>query len=213
MIFPRAAMESKAASEAPALKRSCLDTNYSKCIICQEENKHDLVVSPTNSQNMLDSVKERALYGDSYFPEVNRRLQIVTEEELVVSKATWHRICYQQTTNKELIILAKERYEGRKSDLDAPTSAEATNNPTRRSLCPTYEKKNCFFYDEEISKRNPLHKVATLNAGKNPKDAVNLNNNDKLKVRLNEALNPLDAHAIDLLYHKKCWAINISNLL
>ena len=101
-------------------------------------------------------MKERALYGDSYFPEVNRRLQIVTEEELVASKATWHRICYQQTTNKELFRLAKERYERRKSDLGAPTSAEVTNNPTRRSLCPTYEKKNCFFCDEEVSKRNPL---------------------------------------------------------
>ena len=53
----------------------------------------------------------------------------------------------------------------------------------------------------------------TFNAGKSLKDAVNLNNNDKLKVRLNEALNPLDIHAIDVLYHKKCWAINVSNLL
>ena len=76
-----------------------------------------------------------------------------------------------------------------------------------------YEKKNCFFCDEEGSKRHPLHKVATFNAGKNLKDAVNLNNNDKLKVRLNEALNPLDTHAIDVLYHKKCWAISVSNLL
>ena len=79
-------MESKAESEAPALKRSRLDTNYSKCIICQEEDSHDL--GPTNYQKVLDSVKERALYGDSYFPEVNGRLQIVTEEELVASKAT-----------------------------------------------------------------------------------------------------------------------------
>ena len=88
-----------------------------------------------------------------------------------------------------------------------------TNNPTRRSLCLMYEKKNCSFCDEEGGKRHPLHKVATFNAGKNLKDAVNLNNNDKLKVRLNEALNPLDAHATDVLYHKKCWAINVSNLL
>ena len=123
-------MESKAASEAPAVKRSYLDTNYSKCIICQEENNHDLVVSPTNSQKKLDSVKERALYGDSYFSEVNRRLQIVTEE-LVASKATWHRICYQQATNRELIRCAKERYERRKSDLGAPTSTEVTNNSTQ----------------------------------------------------------------------------------
>ena len=88
-----------------------------------------------------------------------------------------------------------------------------TNNPTRRSLCPAYEKKNCFVCDKEGSKRNLLHKVAKSNADKNLKDAVNLNNNDKFKVRLNEALNPLDAHAIDVLYHKKCWAINVSNLL
>ena len=140
MIFPGSALESKATSEAPALKRSRLDTNYSTCIICQKENNHDLVVSPTNFQK-LDSVKERALYGDSYFPEVNKRLQIVTEEELVSSKATWHRICYQQTANKELIRRAKERYERRKSDLGATTSAEVTNNPTRRSLRRTYEKK------------------------------------------------------------------------
>ena len=145
-------MESKAELDAPALKRSRLDTNYSKCIICQEENNHDLVVSPTNYQEVLDSVKERALYGDSHVPEVNRRLQIVTEEELVASKAIWHRICYQQTTNKELIRWAKERYERKKSDLGAPTNAEVTNNPTRRSLSPMYEKKNCFFCDEEGSK-------------------------------------------------------------
>ena len=53
----------------------------------------------------------------------------------------------------------------------------------------------------------------TFNAGKSLKDAVNLNNNDKLKVRLNEALNQLDVHVIDVLYHRKCWAISVSNLL
>ena len=52
-----------------------------------------------------------------------------------------------------------------------------------------------------------------FNTDKNLKDAGNLNDNDKLKVRLNEALNPLDAHAIDVLYHKKCSAINVSDLL
>ena len=50
-------------------------------------------------------------------------------------------------------------------------------------------KKNCFFCDEEGSKTNSLHKVATFNAGKNLKDTVDLNNDDTLKVRLNEAPN------------------------
>ena len=45
-----------------------------------------------------------------------------------------------------------------------------------------------FFCDEKGSKRNPLHKVATFNAGKNLKDAVDVNNNDKLRVRFNVQL-------------------------
>ena len=40
-----------------------------------------MVVSPTNYQKVLDSMKEHALYGESYIPEVNRRLQTVAEEE------------------------------------------------------------------------------------------------------------------------------------
>ena len=67
----------------------------------------------------------------------------------------------------------KERYERGKGGSGTPTSSEViSSNPTRRSLRPTFEKENCFFCDEEGSKRNP----------------PDFNNNDTLKVRLNEAL-------------------------
>ena len=78
-------------SEAPALKRSRLDTIIQNALFVTKNN-YDLVVSSTNYQKALDSVKKRALYGNSYFPEVSRRLQIVTEEELVANKQ--HDITY-----------------------------------------------------------------------------------------------------------------------
>ena len=37
--------------------------------------------------------------------------------------------------------------------------------------------------------------------------------NDKLRVKLSTAVNVTDAHAIDIRYHKKCWANNVSSVL
>ena len=37
--------------------------------------------------------------------------------------------------------------------------------------------------------------------------------NNKLKVRLCSAIDPTDAHAIDVLYHNVCWANNVTNVL
>lgn len=33
------------------------------------------------------------------------------------------------------------------------------------------------------------------------------------RVRLNAACNPSDAHAIDVMYHPKCWATNVTDVL
>ena len=45
-----------------------------------EENNRDLVVSPTDYQKELDSVKEGALYGDSYFPKVNEDYKLLLKK-------------------------------------------------------------------------------------------------------------------------------------
>ena len=50
---------------------------------------------------------------------------------------------------------------------------------------------------------NPLHIVSTENAGGALKKAVELNDNEKLCVKLNTGINPEDAHAIDIEYHKR----------
>ena len=59
---------------------------------------------------------------------------------------------------------------------------------------------------------NPLHKVATTGAGESLKKTVKSNDNT-LKVKLGRAIDPADAHAIDIQYHLKCWNTHVSNLL
>ena len=45
------------------------------------------------------------------------------------------------------------------------------------------------------------------------KRAVELTGNDKFMVRLSAAMNPSDAHAMDVMYHITCWAENVTNVL
>ena len=57
-----------------------------------------------------------------------------------------------------------------------------------------------------------MHKVATDKAGSILKNAVEKANNNTLKVKLSTAINQEDAHAIDIRYHKKCWATHVNHL-
>ena len=74
------------------------------------------------------------------------------------------------------------------------------------------KKKLCFFCDVGATKGNPLHTVATENAGRALKKAVELSDNKRLCVKLNTGINPEDAHAIDIKYHKRCWAKYVTHV-
>ena len=74
-------------------------------------------------------------------------------------------------------------------------------------------RNQCFFCDKGDTYNEKLSKVATDNAGINLSKAVQLSRNDTFRVRLNAAVNPTDAHAIDVLYHRKCWATHVTNVL
>ena len=50
-----------------------------------------------------------------------------------------------------------------------------------------------------------------MSAGQSLHDAIE--GNDKFRVKLSTAVNVTDAHAIDIRYHKKCWANNVSSVL
>ena len=73
-----------------------------------------------------------------------------------------------------------------------------------RSQSVPYERELCFFCDVGATKGNPLHTVATENAGRALKKAAELSDNKRLCVKLNTGINPEDAHAIDIKYHKRC---------
>ena len=70
-----------------------------------------------------------------------------------------------------------------------------------------------FSATKKNTKENGLRKVVTDNAGLNLQRAAAMLHDDKLLVCLNAAVNPGDAHAIDVMYHVQCWAKNVTNLL
>lgn len=45
------------------------------------------------------------------------------------------------------------------------------------------------------------------------RNAVEILGEDKLIVRLNASIDPSDAHAIDVMYHKKCWNTHVVRVL
>ena len=63
-----------------------------------------------------------------------------------------------------------------------------------------YNNKLCFFCQDldEESKLRPLHKLRT------GKTAVEKRENEQFKVQLNTAIDPNNAHAIDIRYHLQC---------
>ena len=58
-----------------------------------------------------------------------------------------------------------------------------------------------------------MHKVLTENAGHSLNEAIEKNGDEKLKVKLSTAVDAHDAHAIDIRYHKRCWASNVTHVL
>ena len=83
-----------------------------------------------------------------------------------------------------------------------------------RSQTVPYNSENCFFFVMgKVLVALPLHKVATRIAGKNLSDAIRKCKDDKLAIKLSTAIDPIDAHAIDIRYHKKCWTDNVAHVL
>ena len=57
------------------------------------------------------------------------------------------------------------------------------------------------------------HVVRTENAGKAFRQAVEIAQSQVLMTRLNNAISPSDAHAIDVRYHKVCWTRHVFHVL
>lgn len=203
------------ASSGNPTKHPRVDNNFLLCIICQQETKEGVVRKPSSYVKLLNFVKERAQYGDQNFPEINRRLDGLTNEALFNAGATWHSTCYKSAVNTDKCQRAKARFEKALSDRVNICSSHplpTASNFTRSQSVP-FDDNVCFFCDEAASRLHPLHKILSDSAGKNLRTAIECNNNDQFRVKLSTAINPDDAHAIDIRYHKNCWAKNVTHVL
>ena len=103
-------MESEVQLDIRGAKKSRLETDFSRCLICQDDLSDDLVCSPTNYEKVLESVKQRSKYGDASYPEIYRHIKNLEIEHLNKNNVTRHRKCYQSTTNKVMIERAAKWY-------------------------------------------------------------------------------------------------------
>ena len=86
---------------------------------------------------------------------------------------------------------------------------EHSSAPFTRSV--TEPLRNCFFCQKDDG--HDLFTVRTENAGKALRQAVEISQNQVLMTRLNNAISPVDAHAIDVRYHKVCWTQHVFHVL
>ena len=100
----------------------------------------------------------------------------------------------QQTVEKRFLSQEKE------PDLERTKEIPTTSKPfTRQQQTSKYKKELCFFCDGKQTQQHKLHHVAYDTAGANLREAVELSGNNTWLVWLNECINPMDAHAIDVL--------------
>jgi len=190
--------------EVPAVKVARLQTDFSLCLVCQKKTAETLVAKPTAHDQLLTCVRDRSTYGDRAYPEIDRRLRPCTAEELAASGASWHRKCYQETVHKGMCQRAKTRYGQKLTARRGSSASESSVSGTfTRSQSTPFDKNVCFFCNEAATERNKLHEVETFDAGSSLKQAIEKSDDKELKVKLCTAIDAVDAHAIDIEYHKR----------
>ena len=195
-------MEDVAQLSVPTAKIAIYETDYTLCIICQTDEVAEFVTKPTAYDKLLNCIKERASYGDKQYSEVARRLGRVGSVKLKAVGATLHQKCHKDAGHADKCQRAKIRYEQQISSKQSlPTSSstlEFINPAFTRSQSTQYRKDVFLFRDNEATYKDPLHQIATENAGRGLKEAIKQHGNEKLAVKLNMAINTEDAHAIDI---------------
>lgn len=209
-----------ASLDPPPAKVPRQEIDFQLCIICQEEKQEPLVDNPLAHDKVLEYIRKRAFYGDrtgdNNFPDINRKLSATKEATLQSEGASWHRKCYQETVHIGMCERAKLRYEKQisaKVTVQKPIPLPAPTNTYTRSQSAPYDSNVCFFCETTATRQQPLHTVRTDIAGWHLHSAIEKSNNEKYRVKLSTAINPKDAHAIDIQYHNKCWTSNVTNVL
>ena len=185
--------------------------------MCQTETEEELVMVPTSHEKVLNLIRERAGYGDGNFPEISRRLGNVTHNTLELYWATWQRKCDQDTVH---VGMCKR-----------PRNATRRNCHTRVTWKPHPASQwECGLHSLSVSphtfmscvssvkRREPMLTLFTrlpiqVLAQLSRKPYRRLGMTDFMSyILLCTAINPEDAHSIDIRYHKRCWATHVTDI-
>lgn len=104
----------------------------------------------------------------------------------------------------------------RESCLDQMNLDEKQDSEVKQlthSKTSPYDKNVCFFCEKAAGYRETLHCVCTTLTGHSLRAAIESAGNDKLLVKLSTSIDASDADAINIKYHKRCWAGNVTSVL
>ena len=210
-------METDSGSKANETEVQGLDLHL--CIICQRKTNENLVEKPEAHKKVRVSIEEWSKYGfNLQYKEAWNKLRFTSVQELEDGRASWHRSCYKDAVHAGMLRRARERYE---RQLEGPNESRRKSRSDlsveipqlTRSKTSPYNKNVCFFCDGPPGYHKNLHNISTFSADESLRTAIEMSGNDKLSVKLNTSIAPDDAHAIDIKYHKNCWAIHVSHVL
>ena len=177
--------------------------DITKCVVCQNNKKSEnLVTQPIHGRKtLLNKIKERANYLVNDYMSIDSKIICLSNSEK--ESVQYHRTCYSKATHQGHINKEKEKFNKTTSiKNETPNIYEDDNRFTRSKTKPVM-KDHCFFCQSlDISKH---HEIESPNTGKRLQSLIENSLRSELKVRLNTALNPVDARAIDVKYHKNCF--------
>ena len=94
---------------------------------------------------------------------------------------------------------------------ESSTQGQGGSVCSTRSATEQLTTSHCFFCQKDSDQS--MFTLRTENAGKERRRAVQLSQDPALMTRLNGAISPSDAHAIDVRYHKVCWTRHVFHVL
>lgn len=107
---------------------------------------------------------------------------------------------------------AKKRGHKRKSYEMQESRTRGSSAPCTKSATQSLTKVRCFFCQKDDDQKN-LFRARTEDAGKALRRSVEIAQDPVLMTKLNNAISPSDAHAIDVRYHKICWTRHVLHVL
>ena len=195
------------------------------CFLCFSSNQNDFVVNPSNNSYIVLSDSLTRLASINHDGALRVLFSIggsCTSEKLQSLDVRWHLKCYKSFTHKKTVATAEGKFSSCmeiEDDSCRPTPSDDTSDSLpqiphfTRSNAPHYDKGHCFFCDLPGNITNRLRHISYDSSGAALRSAVELSGNDVWRVRLSECITPHDGHAIDVLYHIRCWTANVIGVL